>query len=426
MNLSSQTQAVLLLTISFGVKETSSVKPLSRSEWARFAIWLKDHDMDPSSLLQGEIHSRLSGLVDKTISADRIQSLLNRGAALGLSLEKWERTGLWVITRTDPDYPKRLKQRLKQECPAVLFGYGNKSLLDKGGLAVVGSRDANDEDLEFTSDLGKQAAEQGYSIVSGGARGVDQSAMLGTLESEGTAIGVMADSLLKTSTSGKYRKKIMSGDLTLISAFNPEAGFNVGNAMARNKYIYCMAETAVIVTSTFEKGGTWNGAVEAIDAGWVPVWVKDTEVPNSGNPKLAERGAIILPGDEINVGKLIEGDSWAKFTTADQSRIDQAGKIDSTGTPSTKAESEKIEITLRPKATSPNRIDFFELFILNAQFILNDSALNAEEISNHLELTRNQTNSWLRRGLAEGRIEKLSNPVRYRVVKRPTTQKSLF
>ena len=338
MNLSSQTQAVLLLTISFGVKETSPVKPLSRSEWARFAIWLKDHDMDPSSLLQGEIHSRLSGLVDKTISADRIQSLLNRGAALGLSLEKWDRTGLWVITRSDPDYPKRLKQRLKHECPAVLFGCGNKSLLDKGGLAVVGSRDANDEDLGFTSDLGKQAAQQGYSIVSGGARGVDQSAMLGTLESEGTAIGVMADSLLKTSTSGKYRKKIMSGDLTLISAFNPEAGFNVGNAMARNKYIYCMAETAVIVTSTFEKGGTWNGAVEAIDAGWVPVWVKETENPNSGNPKLAERGAIFLPEGEIDIDKLIEGASPAASATADQSKADQDGKGHSSGVDSPKAE----------------------------------------------------------------------------------------
>ena len=422
MNLSSQTQAVLLLTISFGVKETSSAKPLSRSEWARFSKWLKDHDLDPSALLQGEIHSLLSGLVDKAISADRIQSLLNRGAALGLSLEKWDRTGLWVITPTDPDYPKRLKQRLMHECPAVLFGCGSKNLLDKGGLAVVGSRDANDEDLGFTSDLGKQAAEQGHSIVSGGAHGVDQSAMLGTLESEGTAIGVMADSLLKTSTSGKYRKKIMSGDLTLISAFNPEAGFNVGNAMARNKYIYCMAETAVIVTSTFEKGGTWNGAVEAIDAGWVPVWVKKTEKPNSGNPKLVERGAIVLPGGEVNIDKLIEGDSPGASTPVDRSRTDQGDNSDSTVT-SSKVESEKIEITLRTNATS---LDLFDFFILKAQSILNDGALDVEEISNRLELTRNQTNSWLRRGLAEGRIEKLSNPVRYRVVKRPTTQKSLF
>ena len=164
------------------------------------------------------------------------------------------------MTRSDTDYPDRLKRRLRLNSPAVLFGCGNKNLLNKGGVAVIGSRDADEGDLNFTQHIGKETALQGYSIVSGGARGVDQSAMMGALDNEGTAIGVMADSLLKATSSAKYRNKIMSGDLVLISPFNPEASFNVGNAMARNRYIYCLADTAIVISSTADKGGTWTGS----------------------------------------------------------------------------------------------------------------------------------------------------------------------
>ena len=262
MNLSQQAQAILLLTVSFGRNNQKSAKPLSKGEWSRFAIWLKDHELEPSGLLQGDLQTKLSRLSDKSISADRIQALLERGATLGLALEKWERAGLWVMTRSDTDYPDRLKRRLRLNSPAVLFGCGNKNLLNKGGVAVIGSRDADEGDLNFTQHIGKETALQGYSIVSGGARGVDQSAMMGALDNEGTAIGVMADSLLKATSSAKYRNKIMSGDLVLISPFNPEASFNVGNAMARNRYIYCLADTAIVISSTADKGGTWTGAIE--------------------------------------------------------------------------------------------------------------------------------------------------------------------
>ena len=91
-----------------------------------------------------------------------------------------------------------------------------QNLLNKGGVAVIGSRDADEGDLNFTQHIGKETALQGYSIVQV-VHAVDQSAMMGALDNEGTAIGVMADSLLKATSSAKYRNKIMSGDLVLIS-----------------------------------------------------------------------------------------------------------------------------------------------------------------------------------------------------------------
>ncbi|MGF1613818.1 MAG: DNA-processing protein DprA [Gammaproteobacteria bacterium] len=174
---------------------------------------------------------------------------MNRGSALAIAMEKWLRAGLWVMTRADQDYPSRLKRRLGTDSPAVLYGYGNRSLLNSGGLAVVGSRNAADDDLEYTRRVGVAAASQGYSIVSGGARGIDEAAMLGALENEGTAVGVLADSLLRACSSTKYRRHLLAKNLVLVSTFHPEAGFNAGNAMQRNKYIYCLAEAARVVHS---------------------------------------------------------------------------------------------------------------------------------------------------------------------------------
>jgi predicted Rossmann fold nucleotide-binding protein DprA/Smf involved in DNA uptake len=195
------------------------------------------------------------------------------------------------MTRSDPDYPARFKQRLRTDSPAVLFGCGNRALLNGGGLAVIGSRNATENDLAYSRDLGALAAGNGYSIVSGGARGVDKASMLGALEAEGTAIGVLADSLLRACSSAKYRPYLMANNLVLISSFYPEAGFNTGNAMQRNKYIYCLSDAALVVHSGM-KGGTWNGATENLKRQWVPLWVKRTADNTAGNLALVKAGGV--------------------------------------------------------------------------------------------------------------------------------------
>ena len=308
MHSDTRTQATMLLTATLGRSDRSGVKPLSIREWARFAVWLKDQELEPASLLKCDLASVLSGWADRSISVPRLEELLGRGGALGLALERWQRAGLWVMTRSDPEYPRRLKERLGQESPPVLYGCGDKALLNRGGIAVVGSRDASEDDLAFTERLGRDAAGQGIAVVSGGARGVDQHAMLGAVGNEGVAVGVLADSLLRSTTSAKYRKHVACGRLVLISPFNPEARFNVGNAMTRNRYVYCLSDAAVVIGSKTGKGGTWSGAIEDLEAGWVPLWVKRSPDAGSGNSELVARGARWLPEELGSLGCLAMGD----------------------------------------------------------------------------------------------------------------------
>jgi len=168
------TEAVMLLTVSFGKSGAGVTKPLTPTEWGEFAAWLKNGALAPGDLLKCDLADMLEHWEHPKVTIPRVRALLNRGAALGFALEKWERAGLWVVTRSDSDYPSRLKQRLRWKAPAILFGCGNRDLLNANGIAVVGSRRAGDADIEFAQRVGRRAAECGELVVSGGAAGVDQ------------------------------------------------------------------------------------------------------------------------------------------------------------------------------------------------------------------------------------------------------------
>ena len=298
--------AIALLTVNVPSSQAGVVKPLTPREWGRFAAWLRQKPLAPRQLLDGKPTDLLEGWRDKTVSIERVKALLDRSAALSRAIDSWTESGLWMLASPESGYPHRLKQHLPDAVPAVLFGCGRKSLLNDGGLAVVGSRNIGPADAAYSRRLGELASEAGVSVVSGGARGVDEEAMLGALESGGTVVGVLANGLLRAAASKKYRQHIKDGNLALVSHRNPEAGFNVGHAMQRNKYVYCLAEAAFVVHSG-KTGGTWNGAQENLAKRWVPLWVKPAADPEAGNADLIRAGAGEAPAeaDQIDVAQLL-------------------------------------------------------------------------------------------------------------------------
>jgi predicted Rossmann fold nucleotide-binding protein DprA/Smf involved in DNA uptake len=443
MALSAQAQAVTLLTAHFDKIGKGAVRPLSPTEWGRFAAWLRDRGLQPEALLSGEPARLLDGWLDKTVTLQRVDALLGRGTALGLALDRWERAGLWVMTRSDPDYPDRLKRRLRAGSPPLLFGCGNRSLLANGGLAVVGSRETEESELAFAAGLGAEAAAQGMSIVSGGARGVDEAAMLGALEHECTTIGVLADSLLRAATSAKYRRYLMARDLVLVSSFNPEARFEVGNAMARNRYIYCLADAAVVVSSSLGKGGTWAGAIENLDERWVPLWVKASSHPSSGNAELVRRGARWLPDGKHDLTALMpapvtEGDTrepehaQLDLLAAGAARRAEsireiselssaAGREDHSQQQATSA-----SIPQLPQPSLARKLTLYALFLLRMEDLAAGGPLTIEQLQTSLDLTKPQLSAWLKRAIAEGQIKRLRAPVRYQWQGPSMRQPSIF
>ena len=419
-----QAQAVLLLTVSFGKSDPATTRPLSNGEWARLAIWLRGHDLEPASLLDSGWQDVLAGWTDSGVPLTRLEALLDRGAALGLALEKWQRAGLWVLTRSDADYPARLKKRLGAKAPAALFGCGGRHLLNAGGIAVVGSRKADDDDLRFAKHLARQVTAQGEAIVSGGARGIDQCAMLGALESDGTAVGVLAESLLRSATSAKYRKYLVSNDLALVTPFNPEARFHVGNAMSRNKYIYCLADVGVVVSSTPERGGTWNGAIENLKAAWVPLWVKRNDSRVSGNSDLVGRGARWLP-PRLEPG-LFDMFAGSETGREQASPAAGAGHLADSGIEATKHGPEYGAAIPHDRRTARSHPDFYRLFLEWMDDVAAAEPIGADDIAGRLDLNKTQAAVWLKKGIDEKRIRRLAKPVRYQALRFQGGQASLL
>ena len=285
-----QTQALLLLCCHFSKAKKNEPKPLTPTEFKRFSEWLFEKKLMPGSLID-DFENVVSDWKDPKgkIEPKRLKYLLGRGLEMSISLEKWTNASIWIMHKKDPDYPKILMNKLRGSEPSIIFGIGNKKLLNTGGLAIVGSRNIDKNDEKFTKDLSNKIALEGKNIVSGGARGVDEIAMLSALEADGTAVGVLADSLLEKSISKKWRKYIKNNNLVLISTFYPEAGFNVGNAMARNKFVYCLSDAALVIQSG-SKGGTITGAMENIKKEWTTLWVKRSDDENSGNSLINDAG----------------------------------------------------------------------------------------------------------------------------------------
>jgi len=105
-SLTRDSQAILLLIGHFGGKAQSDARPLSALEYSRLAYWLRDRSLRPGDLLDTDTRKQLAEWPDDRINTPRLQTLLDRGVALGFATEQWQRAGLWVITRSDPDYPR--------------------------------------------------------------------------------------------------------------------------------------------------------------------------------------------------------------------------------------------------------------------------------------------------------------------------------
>jgi predicted Rossmann fold nucleotide-binding protein DprA/Smf involved in DNA uptake len=292
-SLSPATQVTLLLCSPLRAGKNKGVQPLSIGEFNELEKQIHRIDARLEQLLESDLAVLLKEL-GLTVDAEKIIALLGRGFMLSMATETWQSAGIWAMSRDGADYPERLL-RLKQNSPPLLYGCGEKKLLLNGGLAIVGSRDVDAAGENFTRNVAAKAAHEQMQIVSGGARGVDQFAMLASLEAGGTVVGVLADSLLRSATSGKAREAIQDGRLALVSAFDPEAGFNVGNAMQRNKQIYALADFGLVVSSGYNEGGTWSGAIEQLEKlHLTPIFVRAGDVPE-GNRQLLRRGALPFP-----------------------------------------------------------------------------------------------------------------------------------
>ena len=428
--LSLNTQAILLLTAPLLLSKNSvSSDLLTNADYKMVVRHLLDLGKKPADLLSTNANQLLDDckpIIDKS----RMERLLARGFLLGQVVEYWKERSIWVLSRADENYPSRLKSQLKENAPPVIYGCGNLKLLETGGLAVVGSRNVNDDLIEYAKEIGRLAARSKITIVSGGAKGVDISSMQGSLEEGGNACGFLSDSLEKAALTRTNREPLMNNQLVLITANDPRDNFTVGFAMQRNKYIYALADASLIVNSDLEKGGTWAGAQEQLEKfHMVPVYVRSTGERSPGIDGLIKKGAMLWPNPNtpsdftalvnktgvnkdfrmtVKVKEKTQVDIAQPAISSEENAapvsLSQAGQFQSDSIKQLDFKS----IALTNTTEEPHSALAEELFLYVSNLIskLLISPMKDTQIASELEVSLPQTKAWLNRLVAEDKIIK--------------------
>lgn len=172
--------------------------------------------------------------------------------------------GYDIIPFTSPEYSTALKRNMGTGAPTVLFSKGNKSLMNDETTAIVGSRKASPLSLQFTKLTSERSVSEGKVVVSGGAHGVDQTALDAAINVGGKSIIVLPQGITTFSSKiRQYYKELTQGRLLIVSAFHPNAPWTKEFAMRRNPIIYGMANE-VYVAQSEDSGGTWSGVIDGL------------------------------------------------------------------------------------------------------------------------------------------------------------------
>lgn len=200
-----------------------------------------------------------------------------------------------VITQDSDEYPKLLCHI--NTPPRILFAKGEKLNLNDGvSVSVVGSRKPTPGGKSVARQLGKDLGQNGITVVSGMAEGIDGEAHKGALEAGGKTVAVLAgsvDAIYPKSNEKLYYEILKTG--TVISERPPGAVVKPYFYQQRNRIVVGLSQGTVVVEGK-EKSGTAITARLALEnnrdvfavPGSLLNW--QSELPNI----LASDGAIIV------------------------------------------------------------------------------------------------------------------------------------
>lgn len=194
----------------------------------------------------------------------QIIKLLSREELLDAYLSAGEKQGIYSLTRLNSLYPRHLEEKLQGNAPPVLFYKGNKNLLKMPCVSVVGSRKILENNRRFAWQIGELAAEEGYSIVSGGAVGADSAAQDACLKNGGSVI---------VFTPEELNRQKDNDNVLYLSENGWNLAFSAQRALNRNRLIHAMGDKTFVAQCSFRKGGSWRGAEENLKHGYSTVFV---------------------------------------------------------------------------------------------------------------------------------------------------------
>lgn len=171
--------------------------------------------------------------------------------------------GVEVLVPGDPAWPSALVA--DPEPPRLLCVRGDAALLERPGVAVVGTRRCTAGGAQIAGRLGAGLADAGLTVVSGLALGVDGAAHRGALAAGGTPVGVVGSGLDVVYPARHRQLWVDVAEHGVLVAEAPLGGApERWRFPARNRIIAALS-LAVVVVESGARGGSMSTAAEAAD-----------------------------------------------------------------------------------------------------------------------------------------------------------------
>ena len=209
----------------------------------------------------------VSGLLSAGLPQRVVENFLNVRNQVDLDrvMDRINQSGIRVMTWNDTDYPRRLKEI--DQSPPVLFIKGAINVEDDWAVAVVGTRRVTPYGRQVASEIATFLAQNGVTVISGLARGVDAIAHQSALRAGGRTIAVLGSGV-DVIYPPEHRK--LAADITaqgaLVSDYPVGTSPDGVNFPPRNRIISGLS-LATVVVEAGEKSGALITAEFAVEQG---------------------------------------------------------------------------------------------------------------------------------------------------------------
>lgn len=216
-------------------------------------------------------------------------------------MERSEELGIRLLAACEPDYPSYL--RAVDPPPPMISVWGKTDILQKPCVAIVGSRNASAVGQQFAQKIAGELGEEGFTIVSGLARGIDRAAHYGSIAT-GTAavLGGGVDHVYPRQNSELYEDIRQGGALISESPLCYRA---TARDFPRRNRIISGLSLGVIVVEAAERSGTLITARYALEQNREVMAVPGSPLDprTQGCNRLIQQGAALVGSadDVINI-----------------------------------------------------------------------------------------------------------------------------
>jgi len=221
------------------------------------------------------------------------------GERLLARLAQFGEGGARALLPTDPEFPAPLDD--VRDPPAVLYAWGDVSLLRRPAVAIVGSRNHTSYGAEAARLLAGAVARRAV-VVSGMARGIDAIAHAAALDAGGTSVGVLGNGfgVIYPAANRVLYERMVGGHGCLVTEHPPGDRPHAGSFPRRNRLIAGLARAVVVIEAAAQ-----SGAISTADAGL-----------EQGRAILAVPGPITSP-TSVGCNKLIQQGAHPALCAAD-------------------------------------------------------------------------------------------------------------